>query len=121
MSILEDLKATFRAIGSTIGSVTTRTTELERAAIVRVCNVTAETPAANGYVYTVLRYRRSDSTLAMISTLAGYDAATDLYMQRVETYYNTSGNVLLRTMTYTLTYDDYRQPLSETLASTVLN
>lgn len=58
---------------------------------------------ANG-IFTTLEYRRKgDGTLAAKSVLSG--GTSPLYTTRTETYYAANGTTLMRTVTFTLSYD----------------
>jgi hypothetical protein len=54
-------------------------------------------------IFTVITYKRSDGTTYMVSTLSG--GTSPEYTTRTVQYYDTDGTTLLKTETYTLSYD----------------
>lgn len=57
----------------------------------------------NNGIYTIVEYKRTDDTLFARSVLSG--GTSPQYTTRTVTYYDTDGTTVLRTDTYTLTYD----------------
>lgn len=58
---------------------------------------------ANG-IFTVVEYKRSDSTVYMKSTLSNADANGN-YQTNTWEYFDIDGVTLLKTLTWTITYD----------------
>ena len=58
---------------------------------------------ANG-IYTVLDYKRADSTLYMKSTLSNADVNGN-YQTAIWQFYNEAGDTVIDTKTWTITYD----------------
>jgi hypothetical protein len=65
---------------------------------------------ANG-IFTIVEYKRADGTLYARSVLSG--GTSPQYTTRTVTYYDTNGTTVLRTDTYTLTYDSDGDLVSE--------
>lgn len=75
--------------------------------------------AATGQ-YLIIEWKRSDTTLAMRSTMSAPDAGgTGLFATRTEAYYGNDGTTLVQTVVYSLTYDDHRNVVSEQIVSIV--
>jgi hypothetical protein len=66
---------------------------------------------ANGIFTNVQYNRKSDSSLYKISILSG--GTTPNYTTRTETYYATDGVTVIKTITYTLSYDSDNAVTSE--------
>lgn len=120
MSVLTDIKDSLRALGSKLASLDEKALEQQRANILRTHSCSRESPTSPTQVYRQVRYKRPDNTTAMLSTLTSLDAATDLYMGRNEVYYSDTTGAVIRTVNYTITYDDYCKPLTETITSVVI-
>ena len=70
--------------------------------------------------YLVIEWKRSDTTLAMRSTMSAPDAGgTGLFATRTEQYYDNDGTTLAQTVVYSLTYDNHRNVVSEQIVSVI--
>ncbi|BAD74830.1 MULTISPECIES: hypothetical protein [Geobacillus] len=65
---------------------------------------------SNG-IFTIVEYKRADGTLYARSVLSG--GTSPQYTTRTITYYAANGTTVLRTDTYTLTYDTDGDLISE--------
>ena len=75
-----------------------------------IFNVYKSGKDANG-IFTIVEYKRADGTLYARSALSG--GTSPKYTTRTVTYYDTNGTTVLRTDTYTLTYDTQGDLISE--------
>lgn len=66
-------------------------------------NVYSSGTDSNG-INTIVEYQRKDGTLYLRSTLSNLDGANH-YLTDTWTFYDTNGTTLLKTVTWTLTYD----------------
>lgn len=75
-----------------------------------IFNVYKSGKDANG-IFTIVEYKRADGTLYAKSELSG--GTSPQYTTRTITYYDTDGTTVLRTDTFTLTYDANGDLISE--------
>ena len=58
----------------------------------------------DGDLYTIVNFKRKDGTLYLNSTLSNKDSNGN-YTNDILKYYDTNGTTLLKTVTWTFTYD----------------
>lgn len=117
MSILTDLKNTIVQIRMGLNNLSNRLFEVERSSIVSLCSAALSDFDAERDLYTTTTYTRANNTVAMRSALGSLNGTTGLYMQRTETYYNGTGVTIIRTVTYSITYNGLEQPIAEDIVS----
>ena len=117
MSILEDIKTAIRSIGAKQRLIDDKLTAIDYGLITRTHTCIRSNFDPVSQLYTTMHYKRMDNSTAMISTLGGWDETQQVFMTRTETYYRESTGNLIRTVNYTITHDEYRLPLSETISS----
>ena len=117
MSILEDIKTAIRSIGVKQHAIDTKLNDLDYGLITRTHSCTRVNLDPVSQLYTTVQYRRIDNSIAMESILGGWDESQQLFLSRIERYYRESTGALIRTVNYTITHDEYRLPLSETISS----
>lgn len=117
MSILTDLMATVTQIKMRLNGLSNRMFDVERTAITSMCaaSISNYDPATD--IYLTVEYKRADETLALRSVVSNLNPTTNLYMQRTEYYYNSAGATIIRTVVYSLAYDETGRPTSETIIS----
>ena len=121
MSILEDIKTAIRSIGAKQRLIDDKLTAMDYGLITRTHSCTRVNLDPVSQLYTTVQYRRIDNSIAMESILGGWDESQQLFLSRIERYYRESTGALIRTVNYTITHDEYRLPLSETISSVVVN
>ena len=121
MSILEDIKTAIRSIGARQRLMDDKLTAVDYGLITRTHSCVRGDIDPVSQLYTTVYYKRVDNSIAMISTLDGWDGVQKVFLSRTETYYRESTNELLRTVNYTIAYDAAGVPLSETISSVVVN
>lgn len=121
MSILEDIKTAIRSIGAKQRLIDDKLSAIDYGLITRTHTCVRANFDPVSQLYTTMHYKRMDNSTAMTSNLGGWDAAQQVFMTRTELYYRETTGDLIRTVNYTIAYDDYRMPLSETISSVVLS
>lgn len=117
MSILTDLKDTILQVKQRLNNVSNRVFEVERSAIVAQCSVALSDYNAASDLYLTVTYSRANGTVALRSVLSNLNSTTGLYMQVTESYYNSAGTTIIRTVVSSLTYDGLGKPTAVTITS----
>ncbi len=117
MSILTDLQQAIVVIKNRINGLSSRVFQVEKTSAIAGCSVAASDYSTTTDRFLTVTYTRPNGTISMRSVLSNLNSGTGLYMQRTETYYDSTGNVITSTIVYSLTYNSQKRPTNETVVS----